>query len=102
MRPEKAKAGMRGQKQLKEALGPGFGARRQRSGKAVRPRAAARGRSRVSRKAKEYEQLSESALDSEPIPLGHRQTIRRYFEMIRPQDGETDEVNEKLEKPAEE
>ncbi|MDZ4778691.1 MAG: hypothetical protein SGJ19_00385 [Planctomycetia bacterium] len=45
-------------------------------------------------KAKQYEQLSESVLDSEPIPLGHRQTIRRYFEMIRPQAGETDSVNE--------
>jgi len=44
-------------------------------------------------KAKQYEQLSESALDSEPIPLGHRQTIRRYFELIRPQGGETDAVN---------
>ncbi len=41
-----------------------------------------------------YEQLTESVLSSEPIPLGHRQTIRRYFEMIRPQDGETDKVNE--------
>ena len=35
-----------------------------------------------------YEQLTESVLSSEPIPLGHRQTIRRYFEMIRPQGGE--------------
>ncbi len=43
-------------------------------------------------KADEYEQMSESVLDSEPIPLGHRQTIRRYFEMIRPQDAETDAV----------
>jgi hypothetical protein len=25
--------------------------------------------------------------------MGHRQTIRRYFEMIRPQGGETDAVN---------
>ena len=31
-----------------------------------------------------YRSLSESVLDSEPIPLGHRQTIRRYFELIRP------------------
>lgn len=36
--------------------------------------------------AQKYEQLSESVLESEPIPLGHRQAIRRYFEMIRPQD----------------
>lgn len=39
---------------------------------------------------KEYRKLSEEVLESEPIPLGHRQTIRRYFELIRPQntDGE--------------
>ncbi len=43
-------------------------------------------------KVDKYEQISESVLDSEPIPLGHRQTIRRYFEMIRPQGGETDAV----------
>jgi hypothetical protein len=42
--------------------------------------------------AEKYEQLSESVLDSEPIPLGHRQTIRRYFEMIRPQANEVDAV----------
>jgi hypothetical protein len=42
-----------------------------------------------------YEQLSETVLDSEPIPLGHRQTIRRYFEMIRPQSAELDAVFEK-------
>lgn len=45
--------------------------------------------------AGKYEALSESALESESIPLGHRQTIRRYFEMIRPQGSETDAVNDK-------
>ena len=44
--------------------------------------------------AQKYEQLSESVLSSEPIPLGHRQTIRRYFESIRPKNGETDQVFE--------
>ncbi len=29
---------------------------------------------------------SEAVLDNEPIPLGHRQTIRKYFELIRPQN----------------
>jgi hypothetical protein len=33
-----------------------------------------------------YRKLSEAVLESEPIPLGHRQTIRRYFEAIRPQE----------------
>jgi hypothetical protein len=35
-----------------------------------------------------YRRMSEAVLDSEPIPLGHRQTIRKYFELIRPQNGE--------------
>ena len=35
-----------------------------------------------------YRKMSESVLDSEPIPLGHRQTIRRYFELIRPQQSD--------------
>ncbi|MHC4398541.1 MAG: hypothetical protein ACYTG0_02565 [Planctomycetota bacterium] len=40
----------------------------------------------------EYQKMSEAVLDSEPLPLGHRQTIRRYFELIRPQnDVESDE-----------
>ena len=47
--------------------------------------------------SEKYEQLTESVLDSEPIPLGHRQTIRRYFEMIRPQGGEVDAVNQRTE-----
>jgi len=34
--------------------------------------------------SEKYEALSESVLESESIPLGHRQTIRRYFELIRP------------------
>ncbi len=31
-----------------------------------------------------YQKMSEAVLESEPIPLGHRQTIRKYFELIRP------------------
>jgi hypothetical protein len=34
---------------------------------------------------------TEAALNNEPIPLGHRQTIRRYFELIRPSGEEVDE-----------
>lgn len=37
-----------------------------------------------------YQKISEAVLDSEPIPLGHRQTIRRYFELIRPQNPDPD------------
>ena len=32
----------------------------------------------------QYRKLSEAVLDVEPIPLGQRQMIRRYFESIRP------------------
>jgi hypothetical protein len=46
------------------------------------------GREAARRQAREsfakYQKMSEAVLDSEPIPLGHRQTIRRYFELIRP------------------
>ena len=37
---------------------------------------------------RKYLKMSEAVLDSEPIPLGHRQTIRKYFELIRPQNGD--------------
>ena len=32
----------------------------------------------------QYQKMSEAVLDVEPIPLGQRQTIRHYFESIRP------------------
>jgi hypothetical protein len=39
-------------------------------------------------KLDQYDAMTESVLNSESIPLGHRQTIRRYFESIRPHGGE--------------
>jgi hypothetical protein len=39
---------------------------------------------------RKYRRMTEAALDSEPIPLGQRETIRRYFELIRPQGDESD------------
>ncbi len=36
-----------------------------------------------------YKKMSEDVLDTEPIPLGHRQTIRKYFELIRPAGGDS-------------
>jgi hypothetical protein len=39
-----------------------------------------------------YRRMTEAALDSEPIPLGQRQTIRRYFELIRPDNDEADKA----------
>jgi len=48
------------------------------------------GRQQAARKEREaYNKAVEQAeavLESEPIPPGHRQTIRRYFELIRPQN----------------
>src|SRR5262249_27450951 len=50
------------------------------------------GRQTAARQYREMYQQSrkrtEAALNSEPIPLGHRQTIRRYFELIRPEGEE--------------
>ena len=43
--------------------------------------------------AGKYEAMQESALETESIPLGHRQTIRRYFELIRPQGTEADSID---------
>ena len=34
---------------------------------------------------REYQRIAEAVLESEPIPLGQRQFIRRYFEAIRPE-----------------
>ncbi|MFN3193209.1 MAG: hypothetical protein ACE361_22045 [Aureliella sp.] len=36
----------------------------------------------------EFRKQMEEVLDSEPLPLGHRQTVRTYFENIRPQNGD--------------
>ncbi|TWU06374.1 hypothetical protein Pla52n_20950 [Stieleria varia] len=32
----------------------------------------------------EFRNQAEAVLDSEPLPLGHRETVRQYFESIRP------------------
>lgn len=45
--------------------------------------------------AGKFEAMSESVLETESIPLGHRQTIRKYFEMIRPQNNETDAADKR-------
>jgi hypothetical protein len=52
----------------------------------------AEGREQAGRLTRErhakYQRMSEAVLDSEPIPLGHRQTIRKYFQLIRPQEAD--------------
>jgi tetratricopeptide (TPR) repeat protein len=43
-----------------------------------------------------YKKLSEAVLESEAIPLGQRQLIRKYFELIRPTNSEmTDKEKDK-------
>jgi hypothetical protein len=42
--------------------------------------------------AQKFESLSESALETESIPMGHRQTIRKYFESIRPSSDQVDQI----------
>lgn len=44
-----------------------------------------------SEKYTEYRKQVEEVLDSEPLPLGHRQAVRSYFEAIRPQNGDVTE-----------
>jgi hypothetical protein len=52
----------------------------------------AEGRDQASReyreKYREFRKITEAVLESEPLPLGHRQTIRKYFESIRPEGGD--------------
>ena len=31
-----------------------------------------------------FRSQAEAVLDTEPLPLGHRETVRQYFENIRP------------------
>ncbi len=38
----------------------------------------------------EFRKQMEEVLDSEPLPLGHRETVRKYFEAIRPTAAESD------------
>src|SRR5262245_47813574 len=39
-----------------------------------------------------YKKMSDAVLDSEPIPFGQRQMIRKYFELIRPSNGDLADV----------
>src|SRR5262249_55576601 len=52
-------------------------------------------RQQASREYKEkyqkFRKESEAVLDGEPIPLGHRQTVKKYFELIRPSNADAAE-----------
>lgn len=38
-----------------------------------------------------FKRESETVVDGEPIPLGHRQTVKKYFELIRPSNSDAPE-----------
>lgn len=42
----------------------------------------------------EYRKQMEEVLDSEPLPLGHRETVRKYFEAIRPSAAESEQSDQ--------
>ena len=41
-------------------------------------------------KYEKFKKESETVVDSEPIPLGHRQTVKKYFELIRPSNADAE------------
>jgi hypothetical protein len=42
-------------------------------------------------KFEKFRKESETVVDGEPIPLGHRQMVKKYFELIRPSNSDTPE-----------
>ncbi len=43
----------------------------------------------------EFRKKMEEVIDSEPLPLGHRETVRRYFESIRPTNEQSIAIEQK-------
>lgn len=43
------------------------------------------------KKYTEFRKQMEEVIDSEPLPLGHRETVRKYFESIRPANSDVTE-----------
>ncbi len=44
----------------------------------------------------EFRKRMEEVLDNEPLPLGHRETVRKYFELIRPTSDESEAISGSL------
>ncbi len=59
----------------------------------VETTAAPEARQKASREYREkyqkFKKESEAVLEGEPIPLGHRQMVKKYFELIRPTNADT-------------
>ena len=51
-------------------------------------------------KYEKFKKESEAVVEGEPIPLGHRPMVKKYFELIRPQGGEMDKPAEGEKKDA--
>ncbi len=45
-------------------------------------------------KFNKFQREAEAVLDSEPLPMGHRETVRKYFESIRPSNEEANAAAE--------
>jgi hypothetical protein len=60
------------------------------------PEAREQARREYKEKYDKFRKESEAVIDGEPIPLGHRQTVKKYFELIRPSNADMTEK-----KPAE-
>ena len=52
------------------------------------PEAREQARRAYQEKYDKFRKESEAVIDGEPIPLGHRQTVKKYFELIRPSNAE--------------
>ncbi len=52
------------------------------------PEAREKARREYQEKFQKGKKESQAILESEPIPLGHRQTVKKYFESIRPSNGD--------------
>jgi hypothetical protein len=62
------------------------------------PEARQKGRRQYKEVYQKYRKMSEAVLDSEAIPLGHRQIIRHYFDLIRPRNADAPD-KEAMERP---
>ena len=49
---------------------------------------------RYTEKYVEFRKKMEEVIDSEPLPLGHRETVRRYFESIRPTNEQSSSIEQ--------
>ena len=83
--PETKMTSSRELKKVKGTLGKGDSERETIKGEQVAEKAQRKYRDTFAR----FQKISEAVLESEPLPIGHRQIIRRYFRSIRPAQNDT-------------